>query len=184
MAARTKTTSKKVTRKKTAPKKAVRKKSVRQKSTRKTTSPRMRASAALDRLERELPSTLRDFSRSARSQLSKLEQQIDRAQTRYRRQAVRLLREGSHRLGSLEAQGERGWRELNERARNELLNIVRRIERALETAGAQKATAPKKAASKSKRKVRATPRKLAPASEPPEDDEIPDIFQTPTSAGG
>ena len=170
-------TPKKTARKAAAPKKRVRQKTSPKKST--TALARARTSAALDRLERELPPTLRDYSRRVRSQLGKLEQQIDRTQARYRRQAVRLLREGSHRLGGLEALGERGWRELSERARKEILNVLRRLERALETAGTQKPKLRKKAASRSKRKPRARATKAAPSSE--DSEEIPDLFQKPPS---
>ncbi len=171
---------KKVTRRKTAGKAAAQKKPSRKKSSSKrsaTAIARARTSAALDRLERELPPTLRDYSRRVRGQLGKLEQEIDRTQARYRRQAVRLLRDGSHRLGSLEALGERGWRELSERTRKEILNILRRLEHAVETAGTQKPTRRKRTASKAKRKTRARPRKAAsPSQNTGESNEVRDIF--------
>ncbi len=177
---------KKVTRRKTAGKAAAQKKPSRKKSSSKrsaTAIARARTSAALDRLERELPPTLRDYSRRVRGQLGKLEQEIDRTQARYRRQAVRLLRDGSHRLGSLEALGERGWRELSERTRKEILNILRRLEHAVETAGTQKPT--KKTAGKAKRKTGARPRKAAsPSQDAGESNEVRDIFQTPRPLGG
>ena len=58
-----------------------------------------RKQTALARLERELPPTFRDFERRVRTQLNHLEQQVERAQVKYRRRAARLLRESSHRLG-------------------------------------------------------------------------------------
>ena len=177
---------KNVTRRKTARKTAAQKKPSRKKSPSKksaTAIARARTSAALDRLERELPPTLRDYSRRVRQQLGKLEREIDRTQARYRRQAVRVLREGSHRLGSLEALGERGWRELSERTRKEILNILRRLEHAVETAGTQKPT--KKTAGKAKRKTRARSRKAAsPSQDSGQSNEVRDIFQTPSSLGG
>ncbi len=179
---------KNVTRRKTARKTAAQKKPSRKKSPSKksaTAIARARTSAALDRLERELPPTLRDYSRRVRQQLGKLEREIDRTQARYRRQAVRVLREGSHRLGSLEALGERGWRELSERTRKEILNILRRLEHAVETAGTQKPTPRKKTAGKAKRKKRARPRKAAsPSQDSGQSNEVRDIFQTPRSLGG
>ncbi len=182
MAARKKASSKKVTRKKATKKKPARKKSTAKKATRKktaarTASPGARAKAALNRLQKELPPTLRDFSKNLRSNLSKLEKEIDKASSKYRRQAVRLLREGSHRLGSLEAQGEKGWRKLNTRARKELSSVVRRLQRAVEPAAARKKTARKKAA----RKAEAAPQVPETSEEPAE--EIPDVFQTPPSIG-
>lgn len=183
-----KAAKKNVTRRKTARKAAVQEKPSQKKSSSKksaTAIARARTSAVLDRLERELPPTLRDYSRRVRQQLGKLEQEIGRTQARYRRQAVRLLREGSHRLGSLEALGERGWRKLSERTRKEILNILRRLEHAVETAGTQKPTRRKKTAGKAKRKTRARPRMAtSPSQDSGESNEIRDIFQTPSSLGG
>ncbi len=68
---------KKVTRRKTAGKAAAQKKPSRKKSPSKksaTAIARARTSAALDRLERELPPTLLYYSRRVRQQLGKLEQ--------------------------------------------------------------------------------------------------------------
>ena len=184
-----KVTRKKATRKKTATKKSAAKKATRKKATRKraprkktavrTASPRARAKAALDRLQKELPPTLRDFSKNLRSNLSKLEKEIDKASSKYRRQAVRLLREGSHRLGSLEAHGEKGWRKLNTRARKELSGVVRRLQRAVEPATARKLAARKKASSKPE--AAAAPQVPETSEEAPE--EIPDVIQTPPSIG-
>ncbi len=183
-----KAAGKNVTRRKTSHKTAAQKKTSRKKSSSKksaTAIARARTSAALDRLERELPPTLRDYSRRVRQQLGKLEREIDRTQARYRRQAVRLLREGSHRLGSLEALGERGWRELSKRARKEILNILRRLEHAVETAGTQKPTRRKNTAHKAKRKTRARSRKAAsPSQDSGKAGAVRDIFQTPASLGG
>jgi len=192
MAARKKASSKKVTRKKATRKKATRKKTARKKSaakkaTRKktaarTASPGARAKAALDRLQKELPPTLRDFSKNLRSNLSKLEKEIDKASSKYRRQTIRLLREGSHRLGSLEAHGEKGWRKLNTRARKELSSVVRRLQRAVEPATARKLAARKKTARKKaalKAEATAAPQVPETSEEPTE--EIQDVIQTPPS---
>ncbi len=175
MAAPRKAAKKDVTRKKTRRKTAAPKNTSRKKST--TALARARTSAALDRLERELPPTLQDYSRRVRSQLGKLEREIYRTQARYRRQAVQLLREGSHRLGGLEALGERGWRNLSRRARKEILTVLRRLEHVVETAGTQKPKRRQKAVRKSKRQTRARPPKAEPSSD--DSDEIPDVFQTP-----
>jgi len=179
MAAPRKAPKKKVTRKKSTRKSAARKKTTRRKSSNKVASARARTSAALDRLERELPTTLRDFSRRIRGGLGKLEGEIDRAQAKYRRRGVRLLREGSHRLGALEARGERGWRDLSERARKEILSVLHRIEHAVENAGTKPR---KKIASKTKRKRQTSPRSAAPAQHPEETTEkVSNLFQTPPS---
>ena len=192
MAARKKASTKKVTRKKatkkkTATKKSAARKAPRKKTTARTASPRARAKAALDRLQKEIPPTLRDFSKNLRSNLSKLEKEIDKASSKYRRQAVRLLREGSHRLGSLEAQGEKGWRKLNTRARKELSSVVRRLQRAVEPATARKLagrkkTARKKAARKAQPEAAAAPQVPETSDETAE--EISDVYPTPPSIGG
>ena len=91
-------------------------------------------------------------------QLNQLERDVERAQARTRRQAARLLRDASHRLGHLEAQGERNWRKLNARARRETLAVLRRLERAVEQSG-RGGLRKKKTA---KKKTKAAPRK-APA---------------------
>jgi hypothetical protein len=163
-------------------KKGTRKKAARKKTGRAAASGRARTSAAFDRLEQELPATLRDFSRRARSQLSQLERQIEEAQTKYRRQAARLLREGSHRLGHLEAQGERSWRNLNTRARREILSVLRRIESFVETAETRKTPRRKKAERRPKRAARATPKPVEGATEEPSES-VSDLFQTPPSSG-
>ncbi len=131
---------------------ATRKKAVNRTKTQKTAArrkaPRKRApsrkGAALARLERELPPTFQDFERRVRSQLNHLERQVERAQVKYRRRAARLLRESSHRLGRLEALGERNWRKLSARARRESLSLLRRLERAVAASGPRSATRRKK----------------------------------------
>ncbi len=168
-------------------KKGTRKKAARKKTGRVAASGRARTSAAFDRLEQELPATLRDFSRRVRSQLSQLERQIEEAQTKYRRQAARLLREGSHRLGRLEAQGERSWRNLNTRARKEILSALRQLERFVETAETRKTprrktTRREKAERRPKRAARATPKPVEGATEEPSES-VSDLFQAPPSSG-
>ena len=108
---------------------ARRKKAARKGGGRKTAG--LRAEAALARLEQELPANLKDFSRRVRKGLAGLEQEIARAQANPRREAARLLRETSHALGGLEAEGERRWRKLAGPARREALRLLRRLEGAL-----------------------------------------------------
>ena len=90
-----------------------------------------RAEAALARLEQELPTNLKEFSRRVRKGLAGLEGEIQRAQANPRREAARLLREASHALGRFEAEGERRWRKLTAPARREALRLLHRIEGAL-----------------------------------------------------
>jgi hypothetical protein len=44
---------------------------------------------------------------------------------------TRLLREASHLLGQLEAEGETRWKRLTSRARADALRVLRRLEREL-----------------------------------------------------
>jgi len=96
----------------------------------------------LGRLEDELPATLKQFSRRVRRGLESLERRIDSAEVRSRREIARLLREASHQLGRFEAEGDRHWRRLTARARRDALQILHRIERALE--GTARKAAPSK----------------------------------------
>ena len=91
------------------------------------------AKSAYMRLERDLPPTLRDFSRRVRAGLTELEREVGRAQANPRREATRLLREASHALGRFEAEGERRWRKLTAPTRREAIRLLHRLERALAT---------------------------------------------------
>ena len=104
----------------------------------------------------ELPPTLRAYASQVRKRLDVLERELARAQVGVRRQAARMLREASHQLGKLEAEGEAGWRRLAAPYRSELIALLRRLENAL---------APPAARKRSARKPRA---RKAPASEPAE----------------
>ncbi len=64
-----------------------------------------RGSDALKRIEPELPRELQDFSRRVRRGLVRLEHRIETAQRGARRRFTRLLREVSHQLGRLVAEG-------------------------------------------------------------------------------
>jgi hypothetical protein len=114
---------------------AARRKKAARKATRRKTAVRP-AGAALARLEQDLPTNLRDFSRRVRRGLTGLEKQLGSA----RREAARLLREASHALGRFEAEGERRWRKLAAPARREALRLLRRLERALEAPKPRKVT--------------------------------------------
>jgi hypothetical protein len=111
----------------------------RKKSTRKSAKGTTRkATSRLDRLTQDLPPTLRDFQARVQRQLNALEKEIERRQTATRKQAAQLLRQASHQLGRLEAQGEGAWTRLPERARHELLRLLRRLESAIAPGGARK----------------------------------------------
>lgn len=94
-------------------------------------SPRKR-SGALAKLEADLPPSLQAFSRRMRQGLGRLEKTIEKGGRDARRRATRLLREASHRLGELEARGEREWRSQSQRARVAAVRVLQQLERAIE----------------------------------------------------
>jgi archaellum component FlaC len=110
MAARTKTTAKKKSSRTTKGKAGV---------------------SRLDRLTRDLPPTLREFSKQVQGRLNRLEKEIDRVQASYRKQIAHLIRVASHRLGQLEARGEGQWRRLAEPARKEAVRLLSQLEKAI-----------------------------------------------------
>jgi len=115
----------------------------------------------------DLPDRLRDFSKELRSQLLKVERELVSAQAGYRRRAARLLREGSVELGRLEAKGEREWQRLGERARRDVVSILRRIEKLLGPASGRKSAAgatkvARKATRQAQRALRQAAAKVAP----------------------
>lgn len=117
------------------------------KSTRKKTPARRltRPSAALARLEQDLPPNLKEYSARVRRGLGRLEKQIDDAQRDARRRWTRLLREVSHTLGRLESEGEKRWRQQSLQARREAVKILRRLEKAIEPPKPRRKTTRKKA---------------------------------------
>jgi hypothetical protein len=86
----------------------------------------------LARLQGELPPTLRAFSQRMSRSLSGLEKKIEQEGRIARRRGTRMLRQASHRLGQLEAQGEREWRRQSLRARHAAVRLLRQLERSLE----------------------------------------------------
>ena len=130
---------------KTARKPRTAKKKTRRKKTPRRSSVRGRAQQAFSRLEDELPRSLGEVRRRMRGNLNQLEREVQRTRALYRRRATKLLREASHRLGRLEAQGDRGWRDLNTRARREVAGLLRRLERAVAPPPARERPRKKKA---------------------------------------
>ncbi len=107
-------------------------------TTRKASAKRGSGATRIERLTQELPPTLVEFRKRMQKQLSALEKQIERARTDARRQAARLLRNASHQLGKLEAQGENAFTRLGESARKELIRLLRQLETAITPAGKAK----------------------------------------------
>jgi hypothetical protein len=120
MAARKKTTRKKTTRKKATRKKAARKTS-RSKTVRKK---------AAELIGEELPKSLKALSGQVRRDLNAIEKQIVTARVGTRRSLTRIVRDASHQLGTLEARGQKEWRAMSARARNEVERTVKRVRRA------------------------------------------------------
>jgi hypothetical protein len=104
----------------------------RKRAARKTARGKKNNTSALARLEHELPPNLRDFSRRVSRGLSDLEKRIEQEGRVARRRAARILRQTSHRLGQLEAQGEREWRKQSVRARHTAVRLLRQLERSIE----------------------------------------------------
>ena len=129
MAARKKTTRRKATAKKSTRKKAARKTTTRR---RKAPSLSARRDAAMKRLEKELPTTLKEFSQNTRRNLNRLERQIASSQRGVRRRWTRLLRDASHSLGKIEAEGQKRWRQQSTKARKDTAALLRRLEKAVE----------------------------------------------------
>ncbi len=126
-----KSAAKKTTRGKAGGSKAAPKKAARKATAKKKTTPRKR-SGPVSRLQQELPATLGEFSKGVRRQLNALERNIEKSDWRYRRQTTRALRDASHLLGRLEADGDRAWKRLTAQARREVLGVLRSVERAVE----------------------------------------------------
>jgi hypothetical protein len=109
------------------------------------------------RMEDRLPPTLGQFSRQVGARLGELEVRIEKASAPYRRRWARLLRDASHRLGRLEAEGEQRWKRLTTRARRDALQLLRRLERELEPAGPRRA----RSAPRRRQRARGTARAAA-----------------------
>ena len=116
---------------------------VRSARTRKTT--RRRKASRLERFERQLPPTLREFAAELRKRLDRLERDAARAQLAVRRRAAKLLREASHQLGRLEVGGEAAWRKLGASYQKDLVALLGRLEKALTPAARKRRPARKKA---------------------------------------
>ncbi len=117
-------------RKKTARKKTTRTKTTRKKTTRKTARSKSVRKTAADLLGDELPKSLKALSRQVRRDLNAIEKQIGTARVGTRRSLTRIMRDASHQLGALEARGQKEWRAMSTRARNEVERTVERVRKA------------------------------------------------------
>ena len=140
------------------------------KAKRRISALRGRAESAARRIEAELPPELRPYARRMRQGLAQLEKQLVSAQAGARRRWARLLREASHQLGRAEALGEREWRRRSTQARRDAVRLLRRLEKAIEPSGGERARrkpAKRKAAPAPSRSPASAPRaRSLPAAAP------------------
>jgi hypothetical protein len=113
-----------------ARKKTVRKKTTRKKTTRKTARSKSVRKKAAELLGDELPKSLKALSRQVRRDLNAIEKQIGTATAGTRSSLTRIMRDASHQLGALEARGQKEWRAMSTRARNEVERTVKRVRKA------------------------------------------------------
>jgi hypothetical protein len=117
-------------RKKTTRKKTTRKKATRKKTAGKTSGSKSVRKKAADLLGEELPKSLKALSGQLRRDLNAIEKQIATARAGTRRSLTRVVRDASHQLGKLEARGQKEWRAMSTRARNEVQRTLERVRRA------------------------------------------------------
>ncbi len=146
------------------------------KKTRKRTPARGAAKkSTVQRIQDELPAELRAYAKRVQQGLSRLEKQIDTAKRDGRKRFTRLLRDVSHQLGGIEAEGERQWRQRTAKARQEAVKLLRRLEQTFEPRKKAKPTrsAPRKVVARpapspaTPKPVAATPKPAAAAPKPP-----------------
>jgi len=125
-----------------------RKKTAKKKTSKKKTS-RKKARSALARIEDELPANLRDYAKQVRKQLNALERDIERAIPKARRSTARLIRDASHKLGDLEARGQKAWRARADSMTRDAQRMLRKLEKAV--APPRKRTTRKKGAARKKK---------------------------------
>jgi hypothetical protein len=97
-----------------------------------------RKATRLERFERQLPATLREFAADLRKRLDRLEREVTKAQVEVRRRAAKLLREASVQLGRLEVGGEAAWRKLGATYQKDLVRLLGRLEKAVTPVAARK----------------------------------------------
>jgi predicted transcriptional regulator len=113
---------------KKAAKKAARKNSAKKKADKKKASRKKRRSART--FADDLPKSLKELSRRLQRDINALEKKILTAQKDTRKKLTRTLRDASHKLGDLEARGQKEWRAMSKKARAEVDRTVKRVRRA------------------------------------------------------
>jgi hypothetical protein len=127
---------------------AAKKKAAKKKTTRKKGARRLNIDADMKR-----------YARQIEKRLKQIEEEIDKAETHYRKTLAKLLRDAGRQVGRLDSVGDKRWRDLIGPARRDFQKLLKRIEKAVSPGAKRKKTASrKKAASKKKavkRKARA-----------------------------
>jgi hypothetical protein len=108
---------KKAAKKRAAPKKTARKK-------------KAKKSVGASFLGTDLPKSLSAFGRLLRRDLNAIEKQIEIAGKDARRGLTRIMRDASHRLGALEARGEREWRNRSKAVEKDVAKLIKRVRKA------------------------------------------------------
>jgi ElaB/YqjD/DUF883 family membrane-anchored ribosome-binding protein len=130
---------------------AARKAATRKKAARKKKAAKPKS--AIQRIEAELPKTLRDFGKQVRKDLNTLERDIERAIPAARKRTARVIRDVSHELGRIEERGEAAWKKSVRKATkdaHELTKDAQGLLRKLEKAVAPPRAKPKKKAARKK----------------------------------
>ncbi len=108
---------------------AARKKSARKKSRK---SPAR--TNALKRMQASLPPSLRPYAKRLRTLVARFERQLQKAGTRYRSEAARLLRGAGSELERLERRGEGTWQKLDARTRKRTLKLLGDLQKTVHSA--------------------------------------------------
>lgn len=116
------------------------------KTRKKTTRKKAGRKTAMQRFEQEvLPADLRTYSQRVRRGLTRVEREIEKSQRDARRRWTRLLRDVSHQLGKIEAEGEKRWKKRTTQARRDAVKLLKRLERSIEPPKKKKPATRKKA---------------------------------------
>lgn len=124
---------------------------------------RAAARSAVARLQTELPSTLRGYTKEVRTRLTRLEGQVEKARAQASRRGTKLLREASEYLGRLEARGEKEFR----KRRGDAVKLLKKLEKAVQPP-ARKKPARKKAAPAAAKKAASPPPAASSVVPPPQ----------------
>ncbi|MBW2272098.1 MAG: hypothetical protein JRG96_02405 [Deltaproteobacteria bacterium] len=98
---------------------------------------------------RALEADVKRYTAQIEKSLKRIEQEVDKAERRYRKSLATLLRDANRQVGRLDTVGDKRWRDLIGPARRDFQKLLKRMEKAV-APGAKR----KKAAAKKKRAVK------------------------------